>query len=439
MSEPSAPRARLLVPALLFGFYLMGAAAGGVLLLVGGRALGLATGFTAATDCAAVLALALGAVVGGTIGGERVLRSGAPGAALALIQAALGLSAVLAVFLFRMARASYLLLVPRALHSDPAIFGLRFGLALSLFLLPAALFCGMAPFLARLIVAGRQGFGIACGFTFGLTLAGLGLGTAVGGRIFLPDFGVRGSLLIAVALAGIAAAGTLLVRQRGLEGPGALGADLSGGELPSGERPDGEEILIDDEVIAGGTLASANILVGFSAWATLLAWSRALTFLAGGTLEAKATIAAVFLVGLAVGAFLMGGLAERPDRLLALLTLVLSASAVVAHASMYLVPSAATFFLRLTPLLDRPGLAFLPTALTAALVMLPTCLLLGGALPLLPLAARARGRPMAGTIGFLALGVLLADLIVGLLVVPAFGLRRTVSLAGAVGLLAAIL
>lgn len=435
----TAPQARLLVPTLLFSCYLMAAAAGGALLLVGSRVLGLTAGFTAATDCAEVLALAAGAILGGTIAGRRVVRSEAPGAVLALLQAALGVSGILSVFLFRMARDGYLLLAPRVLGSDLAIFGLRTGLALALFFLPGALFCGMAPFLARLIVARRQGFGIACGFTFGLTLAGLGLGTAAGGRLFLPDLGIHGSLLVGVALAGIAASGTILMRQRGLEGPGVLGANLSGGELPSGEAPAGEEILIDEEVVRGATLASANMLVGFSTWTTLIAWSRTLTFLAGGTLEAEATIAAVFLISLATGAFIVGGLAERADRLPALLAMLLAGAALVGHASMYLVPSAATLFLRLTPLLDRPGLSFLPAALTAAVVMLPTCLLLGCALPLLPLAARARGRPMAGTIAFLALGVLFANLVSGLVVVPAFGLRRTVALAGAVGLLTAIL
>src|SRR5712691_2921292 len=91
----AASQARLLVPTLLFGCYLMAAAAGGVLLLVGSRLLGLTAGFTVATDCAEVMALALGAIVGGTIAGRRVVRSTAPGAALSLLQAGLGLSGLL--------------------------------------------------------------------------------------------------------------------------------------------------------------------------------------------------------------------------------------------------------------------------------------------------------------------------------------------------------
>jgi len=71
--------------------------------------------------------------------------------------------------------------------------------------------------------------------------------------------------------------------------------------------------------------------------------------------------------------------------------------------------------------------------------MLPSVLFLGAALPLLAQGARIRLRPAAGIVIFFALGIVLADLVIGLLAVPAFGLRRSLSLVSAVGLLAAIL
>ena len=429
----------LLVPALLFGFYLMAAASGGALLAAGTRIYELTAGWTASSGLALVVTIALGAILGSSTAGRRAGRTAAPGATLALLQASFGLAVLLSVLLFRGARAGYLELWPSIGGSDAGAWGLRFVLALALLFLPATLFFGMQPMLARLIVAGRQGYGIACGFAFGLSLAGLALGTVAGGGLFLPNLGIHGSLLMGVALSGLAAAGTTLVRQRGLEGPGALGANLSGGEPAPGVAPQDEEALIDDEIIAGGTLAAANILVGFAAWGYLIAWSRTLTFIVGGTTQSKATIAGIYLLGLALGAFLISGIVERIGRLLISLTILLMASSMVAHVSMYLAAPAAMLYLRLSPFLDRPGLSELPTALTAASLMLPACLLLGGALPLLPLVAREKGRPMAGTISFLAIGVILADLTIGMFVVPAFGLRRTVSLAGAVGLLSAIL
>ncbi|HKN46629.1 MAG TPA: hypothetical protein VJ144_01555, partial [Candidatus Polarisedimenticolia bacterium] len=398
----------------------------------------LSAGGSALSGLAVVAAVGLGAIIGGTIAGRKAGTTSAPGAILAALQAALGLAAILGVILFRAARAAYLVVWPILGGTALGAWGLRFGLALSLLTLAASCFFAMPPMLARLIVAGRQGLGIACGFTFGLSLAGLALGLFAGGLVFLPELGIHGSLLIGVALSGLAAGGTILLRQRGLEGPGAIGANLSAGELPAGKAED-DDTLIDEEIIAGAALAAANILVGFCIWTYLQAWTRTLTFVVGGTAQAKAVVAAVFLLGLAVGAFLVAGVVERLGRLMLLLTLLLTASSIVACASMHFLEPAVVFYLRLTPLLARPALSFLAAALTAAAVMMPSCLLLGGALPLLPLAARQRGRPMAGTLAFLAVGVFLADLAVGLFIVPAFGLRRTVSLAGAIGLLAALL
>jgi spermidine synthase len=428
----------LLIPTLLFGLYLMAASSGGVLLLAGWRVFSLTAGETSAARLAAVAAIALGAVIGGTLSGLRAPLVTRPGTRLALLQAGLGLAVAASWGLFRLSRSGYLLFWPVLGGTELGIWCARFVLAVALFLPSASLFVAMLPMVARLIVAGRQGLGIACGFAFGLTLAGLALGAAGGGVILLPELGTRGALLIAVALSGIAASGTVLVIQRGLEGPGALGANLSAGELPAGE-PEGEEVLLDEETIAGATLAASNMLVGFCIWTYFIAWSRALGLLIGGMAPVRAVVVATFLAGLALGSFLAAALVERIGRLMASLAALLAGAAIVSALSMHLMTPAASLYLRLTPLLANPALAPMPAILTAAALMLPGCLLLGGALPLLPLAARERGRPMAATLPFLAFGAVLSDLLVGLLVVPGPGVRWTVSLAGAVCLLAAIL
>jgi spermidine synthase len=428
----------LLIPTLLFGLYLMAAASGGVLLLAGWRVFGLTAGVGSSARLAAVAAVALGGAIGGTLSGLRAPRVARPGTRLALLQAGLGLAAVAGWGLFRLSKAGYLLFWPILGGTEVGIWCMRFALALALFLPPACLFFAMLPMVARLIVAGRQGLGIACGFTFGLTLSGLALGTAGAGVIFLPELGLTGTVLMAIALSGIAAGGTILTVQRGLEGPGALGANLSAGELPAGE-PQGEEVLLDEETIAGGTLAASNMLVGFCIWTYFIAWSRALGLLIGGMSPVRAMVAATFLAGLALGSFLASALVERIGRLMACLAALLAGASVVSALSMRLMTPAAGLYLRLTPLLANPVLAPIPAVLTSAALMLPGCLLLGGSLPLLPLVARERGRPMAATLLFLAFGAGLSDLLVGLLVVPGPGVRWTVSLAGAVGLLAAIL
>src|SRR5437899_134810 len=145
----------LLVPTLLFGSYLMAAAAGGTLLLAGSRVFALSAGGSALSGLAVVAAVGLGAIIGGTIAGRKAGTTSAPGAILAALQAALGLAAILGVILFRAARAAYLVVWPILGGTALGAWGLRFGLALSLLTLAASCFFAMPPMLARLIVAGR--------------------------------------------------------------------------------------------------------------------------------------------------------------------------------------------------------------------------------------------------------------------------------------------
>ncbi|MGH9750085.1 MAG: tetratricopeptide repeat protein, partial [Candidatus Polarisedimenticolia bacterium] len=72
-------------------------------------------------------------------------------------------------------------------------------------------------------------------------------------------------------------------------------------------------------------------------------------------------------------------------------------------------------------------------------LFLPAALLLGAALPLAPVAALAKGRSPARMALYLALGVVLAEVLTRPFIIPAFGLRRTAALAAAVAVLAALL
>src|SRR6266850_2302772 len=191
--------------------------------------------------------------------------------------------------------------------------------------------------------------------------------------------------------------------------------------------------------LAGSALGLAVALFAFTGWAFLLVWDRTLSFIVGRTLEARATTGAVFLLALALGVFLSSALADRLRGPFAALSALAGAASLGAYASMYLVPQVALFYLKLTPFLSRPGLTQLPATLAAMSLMLPAALFLGAALPLLGQGARVLRRPAPGVVIFFALGIVLADLVIGLLAIPAFGLRRSLSLVSAVGLLAAIL
>ncbi|MEK7282317.1 MAG: hypothetical protein AAB249_00775, partial [Acidobacteriota bacterium] len=317
-------------------------------------------------------------------------------------------------------------------------FTLRFALALALVALPAALCCASPPVLARLIATRPEGAGLSLGFAFGLSLAGSALGLAVAGSLVLPGLGIRGSLLLGLALSGIAAAGTVLLRQRGLEGQGAIGAALAGDDIRALE-PRLDEHPAATTTGTAAILGAAMTLFAFTAWGLLLLWDRALSFILGRTLVARTTTGAVFLLALALGVFLAAALTDLLAAPFAALAATLTASAVAAYASMYLMPQVALLYLKLSPYLGRPGLSQLPAAVAATALMLPAALFLGASLPLLAQAARLRRRSAAGVLVYIAIGVILADLAIGLMAIPLFGLRRSLSLVAAVGTMPAIL
>jgi spermidine synthase len=433
-----AQKPRLILPTLTFALYLMGLSSAGILLVVGCRTFALSAGWTAAAGAAAVIAAALSAAAGVWLLWPNRDRSFPPAAALALAFALFGVAALLSPLLLRWGRAGYLLLWPLAGGTVVGVWVLRLLPALALLALPAAIVTCMPPLLGRLIVARPEAAGLGRGLAFGMSLAGLGLGIALAGSWLLPSLGIGGSFLIGLALAGVAAAGIVLVRQRGVEGDGSIGAALAGeGPSPSLGGP------AMTPALQGGRLpiplGVAVALVGFTVWGYFIIWERALSFIVGGTLTARTLTSGIILLALGVGSILFSGLTDRSERPLVTLGVILAFSSVAAAASMYLMPQVALLYLRLTPLLSRPWMSLLPSICAAAALVLPPCLFLGGALPFLPPAAGGRGRGWAWIVVLTAAGIVLAEIAVGLIMIPAFGLRRSLSIAASIGLLAAIL
>ncbi|HXI20521.1 MAG TPA: hypothetical protein VNH46_05525, partial [Gemmatimonadales bacterium] len=197
----------LIVPTLLFGSYLLGAAGGGILMILGVRIFSLTAGWTTSASLAGVAAIALAGAVGSLLASLRSDRTLAPAARLSALLAGLGLSSVIAFGLFLAARAVYLFLWPLLGGTEVGAWGLRFTLAVALLSLPAGLLFALPPFLLRLLAAGWERNGTALGFAFGLSLAGLGIGVAAGGMLVLPVLGLRGGFLVGLGLTGCAAAG----------------------------------------------------------------------------------------------------------------------------------------------------------------------------------------------------------------------------------------
>jgi spermidine synthase/tetratricopeptide (TPR) repeat protein len=426
-------RPATLLPALAFGFLLMGGAGAGILLLAGLRVYGLAAGQGAPASWAAACAIGLGIAVGALQADRRNAGRGRPlgtsGVALILFC----LAAMVTGLVFRLAAGAYALVAPALGGSEVGLWILRLVLAILLLAAPAALWCvALVAFGRGLTARPPDSLALNSGFSLGLMLAGLAIGlVAAPAAIF--DLGLRGSLLMAVGIAGIGGAGLIALSLRGLEGEGAVGR-LVGEDVPPG--PAAGAAAVPPVSI---TEAAAAALFGFTVWGYVVVWDRTIGLIAGGALPAGAVAAGVLAAGAAVGAILAAGLMERIRNATAALIALIVGGAVAAALSMYLVPRIALVYLNLTPLLERSWLGWIPPAAATVALTTSAAILIGAAIVPWTMTLATPTSAFGRLVPLLVTGAVVAQGTVALGIIPQYGLRRALSLTAAVGLFCAIL
>ena len=435
MTEPDEPQRGGVVPAALLGACLMSVAAAGAALPAGLRLFSLSAGSIALSAAAATAAIVIGAVLGAL---PRAPGGGRAGAGVAsrpeILAAGLALSLSLAPVLFMAGRAVYLALWPFLGGKTAGVFFLRLVLAFFLFGPPAFLLARLLLALARQIGGGPDGVGIAPGFSLGVGAAGLSLGVLCGGAVLLSSLGMKGSFFIALALAGIgASAAFLLGRFAGADAAGSAAAAgaAAGTAAASSQAAPG--------TATGGArlVRLATFLFGFAIWCAFLGWDRTLGLVLGPTEQTAWVAGAMLLLGLAFGGLMMSAVGGTTRSLL--FVPLASLSALLVYGSAFVVPWLAVLYLKMAPGYAAGGLGTLLSAIVCLLLVLPAALVQGAVLAGLPdLGTTGRADPARRTgsaLSALLLGALLAALVTPLLLVPALGLRRTLSLAAAVALL----
>ena len=126
-------------------------------------------------------------------------------------------------------------------------------------------------------------------------------------------------------------------------------------------------------------IALLALLSGIPALMVQVVWTREVTLLAGGQLDAIATVVASFFGGLALGARTLGGVADRTPRPLRLYALLEIASALLGLAT----------FWGLRALESSTALGSTGMLLASAALLIPPTVALGGTQPAL---LRSTGR-----------------------------------------------
>jgi spermidine synthase len=408
---------RYLFPALLVCFFFSGAA-GLIDQVVWSKALGLIFGHTAYAVATVLAVFMAGLASGSAWIGRRGERWDRPIAVYAWLE--LGVAATAAVSLAGLAsvRAAYVAAYPYAAGNAGALLALRFAGSALVLLVPTFLMGGTLPVLVRGLTRNAAELGARLSRLYWINTAGAVAGTFAAGFFFLPSFGLRRTLGIAVALN--LAAGVLALFLARKEPAPTISDKVSvperGGSPHSVTPP---KVFLICFAIVGSTAMSYEI-----------GWTRLLSTQLGSSTYAFTLMLGTFLTGIVLGSALYERWSRRraPSSMTFAVTQTLTALAALAFL---------VFFTRLIevlpPILRATHESFrglvLAQFVTSALAMLPTAVVFGFNFPAVVVliagprsaAATGAGAAVGRAYAWNTLGAIVGAIAAGFWLMPRLG------------------
>ena len=375
---------RYLFPALLICFFFSGAA-GLIDQVVWSKALGLIFGHTAYAVATVLAVFMAGLASGSAWIGRRGDHWHRPIALYGWLE--LGVAATAAISLAGLAgvRATYVAAYPYAAGNGAILLALRFvGSALVLFL-PTFLMGGTLPVLVRGLTRNAAELGARLSRLYWINTAGAVAGTFAAGFLFLPSFGLRRTLGIAVALNLAAAALALFLAREELD------------PIPSHHMSTAEKLGAPPSSSPSKFFLICFAIVGATAMSYEIGWTRLLSTQLGSSTYAFTLMLGTFLTGIVLGSALFERRTRRrvPGSMTFAVTQTLTSLAALAFL---------VFFTRLIEVLppilrathESFGGLVLAQFVTSALAMLPTAVVFGFNFPAVVVLI-AGPRPANGT------------------------------------------
>ncbi len=313
----------------------------------------------------------------------------------------------------------------RALGGESGAFAAaRLGLLVVFLLPPAALMGATLPVLVAHIERDRVGAGLAR--LYALNTFGAVVGSLAAGFVLLPVIGLTATTFVAAGLNLLAAA--LAWRSGGAPRIAEKAAAPAHADAP----------LLD-----GGSRAVLAWLFAFSGFGALafqMAWVRLFGLVFGSSVYSFSAVLGVYLLGIALGAALIGPHLKKLATLsgFAVLQLVLAASAALAVQAFPGLPQR-MLEMGAAAGTDWRGLLTAETLTVAVLIGLP-CLVLGALFPVTVrlLQSRDGGHATGFAYAVNTVGTIAGSLVAGFILVPRFGVQGTHLLAVGIAALAGV-
>ena len=321
-----------------------------------------------------------GMALGAALLGRRADRSPRPLRMFALLEAGIGLYALMLPLLVAGVDHLYGVLFPVLPNSFLLKSVVRFVLCLLLLLVPTTLMGGTLPALGQGLLRRRERVGFGVGFLYFVNTFGAAIGCYAAGFVLLPRLGLWTTTWVAAAL-NFGVAGTALLLERGRESAAVRG------EPDTAAPATAEPLTVPPNwplIVAFGS--------GFAALAFEIVWFRILVLVFGSTVYSFAAMLSVFLLGLALGSLALGALADRARAPVRLLAATQGAAALFALLGSLAVNAIPRLFLEIYGVMGFTFGGMNRTKLLLCLLtLLPAAIAFGGTFPVAVRLARSTG------------------------------------------------
>ena len=420
----------------LCGCFVLSGATGLIYEILWARMLGLVFGATTIAVSTVLAAFMGGLALGSALAGRLAPRLRKPVATYGWMEIGIAIYALLVPVLFHAVDDLYAS-VWQQLHPGFFTFTLlRFALSSLLLLVPTTLMGATLPVLsaALLRVEGHDSNSVTR--LYACNLVGAILGTLAAGFVLLPAVGVRTTIFIAAGInifVGVIALGlqrkTLKDVPSQIETAPGIETDL----------PDRVESTVDTPRF----WLVAAFASGFVTISTQVSWTRTLTMIIGSSTYAFSIVVALFLIGLAGGAWIVGR-KDRSAKLRPTLMVVELITAVSLVFSLFILNKIPAWLIRLGMgfhVSSWSGLLALQIVSATLLILVPA-LLMGMVMPLVLVWASNQVRAVSRVGRAYAvntIGAIAGAFITGFVLIPHTSIRFTLLLAAVVCLFVAAL
>jgi spermidine synthase len=431
-SEPRQPSVAYARPTiLLIGLcFVFSGATGLIYEVLWARMLGLVFGATTLAVSTVLAAFMGGLALGSALSGKFAARIKRPLSAYGWLEIGIAFYAVLVPFLFHWVDNLYAV-IWQQFHPGFFAFSVwRFALSCLLLLVPTTLMGATLPVLSAALLSSSGHSSSSVTKLYACNLVGAIFGTLAAGFVLLPVLGVRTTILVAAAINTIIGV-TVIIGDR-----------KNSSEVVSTEETVSADVGVDSAVTEQTFWLACALASGFVTISAQVAWTRILSMVIGSSTYAFSIVVALFLIGLAGGAWIIGRKSQSVD-LRATVLKVEAITAVSLFLSLYVVnriPSLLVNFGLRLQINSWAGLLMLQVLCSALLVLVPA-LLMGMVMPLVLFWASANKTKAVALVGrsyaVNTIGAIAGAFVTGFVLIPKTSTKFTLIVASAICLIVA--